>query len=317
MGEPGGAGGEILIDAWRRLRRDPECSFFAIDDPDRLRALADDRAPVATVATPAEARGRFAEALPILPELLRAEAPPGRASVVNAPSVLRSIDRAVGYALAGDALAVVTSPVDKRAVAEGTGLPFTGHTGYLAKLAAAADEPVMLLAGRTMRTVPVTVHMPLRDVPERLTARAIVHAGAVTAECLRKRFGVSRPRLRVAGLNPHAGEGGLLGSEERDVIDPAVRALRASGVDAEGPFPADSLFRPPLAFDAALCMYHDQALIPVKSAGPCVNVTLGLPFVRTSPGHGTAYDIAGSGGADSTAMVEAIRLAGSMARRAA
>lgn len=314
MGEPGGIGGETVVKAWQSLRASPECTFFAIDDPSRLESLAPGL-PVAPISTPAEAVDRFADVLPVLPEPLVANATPGQASPANAPSVLRSIDRAVQMALDGQAEAVVTSPIDKRAVSKGTGRRFTGHTGYLAKIAKTPVDPVMMLAGASMRVVPVTVHIPLREVPDRLTVEGIVHAGKLADESLRVDFDIDSPRLRLAALNPHAGEGGLIGCEEREIIEPAIRLLRASGIEASGPYPADSLFCRTSACDAILCMYHDQALIPVKSAGPCVNATLGLPFVRTSPGHGTAYDIAGKGTADPQAMIDAIRLAGSMARR--
>ncbi len=314
MGEPGGVGGETVVEAWRRLRNSPECAFFTIDDPSRLEALAPGLS-VAPISAPDEAVDRFAEALPVLPELLLADVTPGQASPGNAPCVVRSIDRAARLTLEGKADAVVTSPVDKKAVSEGTDRPFTGHTSYLAEIADSPVDPVMMLVGASMRVVPVTVHIPLREVPERLSVEGIVHAGKLTDESLRDSFGIESPRLRVAALNPHAGEGGLLGSEEREIIEPAVRTLQETGVKASGPYPADSLFREASGSGAILCMYHDQALIPVKSAGPCVNVTLGLPFVRTSPGHGTAYDIAGKNVADPQAMIDAIHLARLMALR--
>lgn len=313
MGDPGGIGGEIVGDSWRHLRSRPDFSFFTIDDPDRLRLLG---FPVAVIEEPAEARRLFASALPVLPEPLLASATTRNASTENTPCIMRSIDRAVQLTMEGKASAVVTSPVDKKALSDGLGREFSGHTDYLATIAGVENDPVMLLVGANMRVAPVTVHVPLREVPIRLTTTAIVHAGKMLDKGLRTCFGIHSPRVSVAALNPHAGEGGLLGSEEQDVIIPAIAALHAEGVDARGPFPADSLFVDLGTFDAALCMYHDQALIPVKSAGFCVNVTLGLPFIRTSPGHGTARDIAGLGAANSQAMTEALVLAEKLARRA-
>lgn len=322
MGEPAGVGGEIAVKAWRSLRASGPV-FFIIDDPARLRALGAD---VAELATPAQAPAVFADALPVIPlgEVVKAET--GRPQAATATLVIDSIRRAAAYALAGEAGAVVTNPISKAALLAG-GFGFPGHTEFLGALSEAAPMPVagmargpvMMLAGPSLRTVPVSVHEPLADAAKGLTLDKIVHAATVAAEALTLDFGVSAPRLAVAGLNPHAGEGGALGGEDRAIIAPAVAALRGEGIDARGPLPADTMFHEEARaqYDAAICMYHDQALIPVKTLAfhDTVNVTLGLPIVRTSPDHGTALDIAGKGIARPDSLIAAIRLAAAMAAR--
>ena len=243
-------------------------------------------------------------------------AAPGKPDESSAPAAIASIRRAVSDVLAGQAAGIVTNPVAKNVLYR-SGFAEPGHTEFLAKLVeeaiGKASRPVMMLWSPELAVVPVTIHLPLKDVVSRLTFELVVETGRITAHDLTKRFGILRPRLAVAGLNPHAGEDGALGEEDAAIVAPAVEHLRAEGIDAAGPLPADSLFheRARAAYDVALCMYHDQALIPIKTLAfdHAVNVTLGLPFVRTSPDHGTAFDIAGKGTADPSSLVAAISLA--------
>ncbi|WP_029007093.1 4-hydroxythreonine-4-phosphate dehydrogenase PdxA [Azospirillum halopraeferens] len=319
MGEPAGIGGDIVLRAWAARREAGVPPFFVIDDPARLAALAGRIAipvPLRALAEPEEAAAVFDTALPVLPLPLPAPVEPGRPDPANGAAVIAAIDRAVALAQAGRAAAVVTCPIHK-AVLYAAGFRHPGHTEYLAHLAGSAEEPVMMLAGGGLRAVPVTVHVSLRRAVETLTTDGIVHCGRVTAAALTRDFGVARPRLAVAALNPHAGEGGAMGREDLDIVAPAVAALRAEGIDAAGPLPADTMFHAAARarYDAALCMYHDQALIPVKTLAfdSGVNVTLGLPFVRTSPDHGTALDIAGTGRADPASLISAMVMAAEMA----
>jgi 4-hydroxythreonine-4-phosphate dehydrogenase len=320
MGEPAGIGGEIALKAWQR-RSAGLPPFYAIDDPDRLTALAGRlgwEVPVRAVAVAAEAPAVFREALPVLPVGGRPVAAAGRPDPADAPLVIRSIDLAVADVQAGRAGAVVTNPISKEALYR-AGFRHPGHTEYLAELAGAPGGSVMMLAGPQLRVVPVTIHLALRDAVAALSIRAIVHAGRVTHAALVRDFGVAAPVLAVAGLNPHAGEGGALGREDIEIVAPAVAELRAHGVDVRGPLAADTMFHAEArrTYDAALCMYHDQALIPVKTLDfdAAVNVTLGLPFIRTSPDHGTAFDIAGSGVARPDSLIAALNLAAAMAAR--
>ncbi len=321
MGEPAGIGGDITLAAFAgqtsgQLPALPP--FFVIDDAARLRALAQRLGLVVTVteiAAPEEAVAVFPHALPVLPQPLAAAVEPGRPDPANAAAVLAAIERAVGLTRAGRAGGVVTNPINK-AVLKAAGFRHPGHTEFLAELAGGVT-PVMMLACPQLRVVPVTIHLSLREAVASLRTETIVELGRLTAAGLRDSFGIARPRLAVAALNPHAGEGGVMGREEIDIIAPAVAQLQADGIDAFGPTPTDTLFHPAARarFDAALCMTHDHALIPLKTidfAGG-VNVTLGLPFVRTSPDHGTAFDIAGSGAADCTSLVAALRMAADMA----
>lgn len=323
MGEPAGIGGEIALLAWRQRHAARVPPFFLIDDPARLQRLAGllgDHIPLQSIAAPAEAVELFETAVPVLPHALAAPAPPGRPDPANAAAVRDAIARAVELVRTGDAAAVVTNPIHKGTMYAG-GFRFPGHTEYLAQLAGPQVEPVMMLACPGLRVVPVTIHLSLRDAIDRLTTEAIVTAGRITATALRRDFGIGAPRLAVAGLNPHAGENGGMGREDIDIVAPAVEQLQQDGIDAFGPLPPDTMFHPQARarYDAALCMYHDQALIPFKTidfAGG-VNVTLGLPFVRTSPDHGTAFNLAGTGTADCTSLVNALRMADEMARRRA
>jgi 4-hydroxythreonine-4-phosphate dehydrogenase len=322
MGEPAGIGGEIALQAWLR-RAEGVPVFYVIDDPGRLAALARDLGwdvPVRAIDAPGSAPSMFAGGLPVAPLGAAPSARPGHPAASDAKLVLRSIERAVADTHGGRAAAMVTNPINKDALYR-TGFRHPGHTEYLAELAGIVGPAVMMLASPVLRVVPVTIHHALRAAIEMLSSQAIVHAARVVDEALRRDFGIAAPRLAVAGLNPHAGEAGGLGREDLDIIAPAVAELRASGIDARGPLPADTMFHAAArrTYDAALCMYHDQALIPVKALDfdGAVNVTLGLPFIRTSPDHGTAFDIAGQGTARADSLIAALRLAASMAARRA
>lgn len=312
MGDPAGIGGEIAFGAWRR--RDGLPPFFVIDDPARLRTIGPEHVQV--IGAPEEAAAAFHRGLPVLPLSLPAPSRPGMAEPANAAVTLESIDRAVALARSGRAAGVVTNPVTKKLLQEGAGFAFPGHTEYLAHLGG-VPLTVMMLSAPGLRVVPVTIHVPLADVPRLLTARLLVDTARIVHRALVRDFGIALPRLAVSGLNPHAGEGGTMGRQELEVIAPALDELRDEGMDIAGPLPADTMFHPEARarYDAALTMYHDQGLVAIKTLDFArgVNVTLGLPFVRTSPDHGTAYDIAGTGRADPTSLVEAIRLAGRMA----
>lgn len=315
MGDPAGIGGEIAVAA--RASGDVHHPFFLIDDPSRLMSLADSRGlRVAEIADPAEALSCPADVLPVLPLRLLAPAVPGRPDPRNAAATIEAIETGMQLALSGRVSGIVTNPISKIGLKAGAGFAFAGHTEFLAALAGGV-RPVMMLSAPGLRVVPVTVHVPIADVPGLLTRTLIEETARITYEALMRDFGLARPRLAVAGLNPHAGESGSIGQEEVEIIAPAVEALRKERIEIAGPMPADSMFHPAARarFDAALCMYHDQALIPLKTVDFArgVNVTLGLPVVRTSPDHGTAYDIAGQGLADPTSLIEALNLAGEMA----
>ena len=319
MGEPAGIGAELSLKAWQ-ARKGTARPFFVLDDAPRLGALARDLGldvPVREIARPAEAKEAFATALPVLPVRLRAPVQPGRPDPANAGATLEAIERAAVLALAGEAAGVVTNPIQKKTLQD-AGFRHPGHTEFLAELAGGVDV-AMMLACPELRVVPVTIHLALADAVRALDTAAIVRVGRIAAAGLTALFGIARPRLAVAALNPHAGEQGAMGDEEIRLIAPAVEALRREGIDVRGPAPADTLFHAGArtTYDAALCMYHDQALIPIKTidfAGG-VNVTLGLPFVRTSPDHGTALDIAGAGRADPSSLIAALAMADDMARR--
>lgn len=318
FGEPAGIGPDITLKAW--LQRAPEtiAPFYLVADPEfiarRARHLGLD-IPIEVVAPETSARA-FPTHLPIVPIDRAATAGPGVPDASSAPAAVASIQQAVEHVVRGRAAAVVTNPVAK-SVLYRDGFTEPGHTEYLARLAAdltgRTARPVMMLWSPELAVVPVTVHLPLRDVPRVLTRELLVETGRIVARDLSARFGIARPRLVVAGLNPHAGEDGALGPEDRDVVAPAVERLRAEGIVIRGPLPADTMFHAAAraTYDAALCMYHDQALIPIKTLAfdHAVNVTLGLPFVRTSPDHGTAFDIAGSGTANPSSLIAALRLA--------
>ena len=313
MGDPAGIGTETVLEAWRR-RALGGPAFFLIDEPGRVAELARDVTVVA-IAEPGEASDLFERALPVLPLTSGVHGRPSVPDSRDAPAIVESIERAVAMALAGEASAIVTCPIHKGNL-YAAGFAFPGHTELLGHLTG-VERPVMMLAAGSLRVVPVTIHEPLRRVSGLLTEALIVETAVVVDRALRERFGIARPRLVLAGLNPHAGEGGALGREEIEVVAPAVRTLRGRGIDASGPFPADSMFHAAArrGFDAALCMYHDQAMLPIKTLAfdEAVNVTLGLPLVRTSPDHGTAFDIAGRGIARAHSMIAAIGLAARLA----
>jgi 4-hydroxythreonine-4-phosphate dehydrogenase len=314
MGEPAGIGPEITLAAWRAVRAAGP-AFFLIGDPALLPG-----APLALLERPEQAAAAFPDALPVLPLPLAAPATPGKLDPANAPSVIAAIEHAVAFAKAGRAGGVVTNPIQK-SVLTAAGFPHPGHTEFLGELAGTGVPPVMMLACPGLRVVPVTIHVSLKRAAAELTTQAIVTQGQVVAEALRRDFGIAAPRLVVAGLNPHAGEDGTMGREDIEIVGPAVAALRQAGIAVRGPLPADTLFTPRAraTYDCALCMYHDQALIPVKTLDMDggVNVTLGLTIVRTSPDHGTALDIAGKGLADPGSLIAALRMAADMARHRA
>jgi 4-hydroxythreonine-4-phosphate dehydrogenase len=322
MGEPAGVGGEIALKAWQA--RDPSSPpFFMVDDADRLERLAASLGldvPVVRLAAAEVADEVFERALPVFDRPLPGAAVPGRPDPVHAAAVVAAIETAVECVRRGTAAAVVTNPIHKKTLYD-AGFRFPGHTEFLADLAGGGCRPVMMLVCPMLRVVPVTVHVALATAITRLDEDAIVRTARAANHALRRDFGIDRPRLAIAGLNPHAGEDGALGDEERRIIAPAVDALRRAGMTAFGPVPPDTLFTAGSreTYDAAICMYHDQALIPLKALDfdGGVNVTLGLPFVRTSPDHGTALDIAGTGRARCGSLIAALRLAVAIARRRA
>lgn len=323
IGEPAGIGAEIVAKAWL-LRREKELPpFYVLGDPvfveSRLGRLGLD-VPIASVV-PEVALGAFAEALPVFDLGQPIEDRPGELSGATAAATIAAIETAVRHVRDGRASGVVTAPIQKSNL-YAAGFKFPGHTEFLGELARqlwphAPHEPVMMLAGPELATVPVTVHIALKDVPEMLTGEMIVETGRIVDREMKAKFGLVHPRLAVAGINPHAGEGGAMGREDMDIVAPAVARLRAEGIDARGPLPSDTLFHAAArkTYDVVLAMYHDQALIPVKTIAfdETVNVTLGLPFVRTSPDHGTALDIAAEGKADPSSLIAALRMAGRMA----
>ena len=318
MGDPAGIGGEIALKAWRDRRADLPC-FFMLDDARRLRRLAHRTGlgcPVETIGSAAEAGDVFDDALPVLQLSGEVDCEPGGDSTPCGTLTIEAIDRAVDETMAGRAAGMVTNPVTKsRLYAAGFRSP--GHTEYLGERAGLDGPPVMLLAGSRLKVVPVTVHLALSQAIEALTTEVIVDTLRTTWHAMRVDFGIADPRIAVAGLNPHAGEGGHLGREEIEVIAPAIARLRAGGARISGPLASDSMFHEAArdSYDVAVCMYHDQALIPLKTLDfdEGVNITLGLPFVRTSPDHGTAYDIAGTGTANPSSLVAAIRAAAEIA----
>ncbi|HJN23104.1 MAG TPA: 4-hydroxythreonine-4-phosphate dehydrogenase PdxA [Rhodospirillales bacterium] len=320
MGEPAGVGAEIALKAWQGRNGDTPF-FFLLDDPPRLRRLAEHlglEISIRDIDSPAQAASVFFSCLPVLPHPLATDPVAGQPNPANANAVQGAIKTAVRLVLSGEVGAVVTNPIDKRCL-HAAGFPFPGHTEFLAALSGTNSRALMMLVNPELRVVPVTVHLGLDQAIKKLSTRHIVETATVVEASLKRDFGIPKPRLAVAGLNPHAGEGGIMGGEEGAIIEPAVALLRQQGIDVFGPLSPDALFTVPARrrYDAAICMYHDQALIPVKAIGfdETVNVTLGLPFVRTSPGHGTALDIAGTGQANAASLVAALNMAAAMARR--
>jgi 4-hydroxythreonine-4-phosphate dehydrogenase len=324
IGEPAGIGCDIALAAWTLRREHNLPAFYLIADPRHVAARAEQiglAVPLEAV-TPEQAPARFDTALPVAPLEERATAGAGHPDETSASVSLASIRRAVRDVIDGRASAIVTNPIAK-AVLYRAGFPDPGHTEYLARLAndmmGVVATPVMMLWCRELAVVPVTIHVPLRAVPDLLTADLIVETGRIVAQDLTDRFGIRTPRLAIAGLNPHAGEDGLIGDEEIRIIRPAIERLVKLGIDARGPLPADTLFHAAArrSYDTALCMYHDQALVAIKTLAfdEAVNVTLGLPFVRTSPDHGTAFDIAGTGRANPESLMASLKLAARLAAR--
>jgi 4-hydroxythreonine-4-phosphate dehydrogenase len=323
MGEPAGIGPDVTLAAWAARKALDLPTFYYLADPvfvaARARRMGLD-VPIETVGA-GDAAAVFDRALPVVPLDSSVEATPGVPSAATAQAVIEAIARAVGDVRAGLASAVVTAPIAKKTLYD-AGFQHPGHTEFLGTLSAAwtgeAARPVMMLAGPELKAVPVTIHIPLREVAATLTEQLIVDTARIVAHDLRRRFGKPEPRIAVAGLNPHAGENGTMGEEDERIVRPAVATLRAEGIDARGPLSADTMFHAHAraTYDAALCMYHDQALIPSKTINftETVNVTLGLAFIRTSPDHGTAFDIAGTGKADPSSLAAALRLAAELRR---
>jgi 4-hydroxythreonine-4-phosphate dehydrogenase len=306
MGDPAGIGPEITLAAWHARRAG--APFMVIGDPALYPCCQ-------TVASPAEARRVFPDRLPVLPLPLAVPARAGHPDTRNAAAVIASIETAVRLTRAGETSAVVTNPIAKSVLYQ-AGFSYPGHTEFLAALTDTA-LPVMMLASPMLRVVPITIHISLRGALDTLTTQMIIDTSRITHTALRRDFGIAAPRLAMAGLNPHAGEDGAMGDEETRLIQPAIDALRAEGIEVSGPWPPDTMFtsRAREKYDVAMCMYHDQALIPLKTLDMDggVNVTLGLPIIRTSPDHGTAFGIAGDGTADPSSLLAALDLAAELA----
>lgn len=322
IGEPGGIGPELTLKAWLRRHEDglaPFCVIAPLGIIEQTIARSDASVPFKVISDISETASVFDNALPVLViDEATADAVPGTASANTANVVIESISRAVELSNSGAASAVVTNPIQKSALYD-AGFKHPGHTEFLAELAGPATIPVMMLANSKLRVVPLTIHIALSDVPKQLTTDLIIKRCRITAASLQKDFGISNPRLAIAGLNPHAGEDGAMGSEEQTIMVPAIETLRAEGLNVIGPLPADTMFHEEARanYDVALCPYHDQALIPVKTLDfhGGVNVTLGLPFVRTSPDHGTALNIAGKGIARPNSLIAALKMAAEMATK--
>jgi 4-hydroxythreonine-4-phosphate dehydrogenase len=318
QGDPAGIGPDITLAAWLRRGELDLPPFLFLGDAGILAARASQLGLTVPlkVADPPTACDIFRNALPVLPIAADVDVVAGEPHVATAKGTISAIEMAVSLSMNGATSAVVTNPIAKSVLYD-AGFGFPGHTEFLADLATRVTGkqvmPVMLLAGPKLRAIPVTIHIPLKDVPQALTSDLIVETCRITDHDLRHRFGIAKPRLAVAGLNPHAGENGALGKEDDEIVRPAIDRLRSDGIDAFGPLPADTMFHDAARqrYDVAICMYHDQALIPAKALGfdDSVNVTLGLPFVRTSPDHGTAFGIAGKGIAKEDSLVAALKLA--------
>ncbi|MFQ5347625.1 MAG: 4-hydroxythreonine-4-phosphate dehydrogenase PdxA [Rhodothalassiaceae bacterium] len=318
LGEPAGVGPEIIAAAWQRRNDNSLPPFFWLGSTEALRAQGVS-VPVAEIAAPEEVAAAFGKGLPVLPRTLPAPVVPGRPDRANAPAIIAAIEEAVSLVTGGRATALVTAPIQKSTL-RAAGFEAPGHTECLARLAGRpAEDAVMMLTIPGLRVVPLTIHVPLARVPVLVTAARLRHVAEILHRALRQDFGIAEPRIAVAGLNPHAGEAGVMGDEEECIIAPAIAALRTAGLDIRGPLSADTMFHAEAraGYDAALCMYHDQALIPLKTLDfhGGVNITLGLPFVRTSPDHGTALALAASGKARPDSLIAAIRMAADIAAR--
>lgn len=325
IGEPAGIGPDIILAAWVARKKLKIPDFLVIGDVSMLarRAMLLNLQVAAAAFEADDIRSPMSTALPVISVGSRMEGVPGKPSQDDAPLVIEAISKGVNLVISGQASALVTAPISKQTLYN-AGFKHPGHTEFLAELASnhmgSEVTTIMMIASEELRTIPVTIHIPVSQIADLLTTKAIVQAGSIAARDLTKWFGIKKPRIYVSGLNPHAGEGGALGKEDDTVIMPAIAELVSMGIDATGPWPADTMFHPAARqrYDVALCMYHDQALIPAKTLAfdEGVNVTLGLPFVRTSPDHGTAFDIAGTGNADPTSFICALRMARSMTDRA-
>jgi 4-hydroxythreonine-4-phosphate dehydrogenase len=313
LGDPAGIGPEITAKAWGALRASGPAFFVTAPiRPVQYALQFCQLPPPIVIAHPSEALAQFPDALPVLPLSPPREQP--------AKIILASIEAAVAFAQSGDAAGIVTNPIHKKSL-YAAGFDFPGHTEYLGHLTGAGAPPVMMLAIEGLRVVPVTVHLSVADAVKALSVDAILHAARVTAQELSAKFGIAQPRLAVAALNPHAGEGGALGDEEIRIIAPAIASLQRDGLAVTGPHPVDTLFHAAASarYDAVICMLHDHALLPLKTLDfdHGVNITLGLPIIRTSPDHGTAFDIAGKGVANPASLIAAIQMAAALAGRAA
>lgn len=317
LGDPAGIGPEVVAKAWERREETRLKPFFAVGNYSAIAAVW--RGPLQPIEEPCQAAGCFSQALPVLQVGGGGNVVPGHPNLDGAHNALDSLEMAVGLTRSGAASGLVTGPVSK-AQLYAVGFTHPGQTEFVAeRCGISSDMAVMMLAGPTLKTVPATTHIPIRDVPDAISTELIVTKGRTTLKGLQRQFGIERPRLAVAGLNPHAGESGSLGREEIEIVVPAIERLREEGFDVTGPFPSDAMFHERMrsTYDAALCLYHDQALIPLKTLhfDEGVNITLGLPIVRTSPDHGTAFAIAGRNMAEPGAMIAAIAMAATCAER--
>ena len=320
MGDPAGISAEITLKAWQERKEHALPPFFIVDDPERLRSCARDLnlpVPITTIESPGDVSEVFGRGCPVLPLGERVNAVPGEPNATFAPMILASLERAVELTVSGKAEALVTNPVSK-SVLQAASFPYAGHTEYLHARVGRGSAPLMLMCSPSLKVALVTTHLPLCQVASALKTESIVRSGLLLHTGLKELFGIRNPRLAVAALNPHGGDDGLLGDEEACIIAPAVEQLRAQKINAQGPYPADTLFyaQARSTYDAVLCMYHDQALIPFKTLGfpGGANVTLGLQITRASPDHGPAFHIAGQGVADPRGLIEAVRLAGTLAQ---
>ncbi|MFS0709153.1 4-hydroxythreonine-4-phosphate dehydrogenase PdxA [Brevundimonas sp. 1P8-tot-C-2] len=323
MGDPAGVGPEIIARAWSVLGSapgplPPVVPFVVVGDADVLKAQGQ---PVEAVISPADAAGVFGRAIPVLHHPAPAPVTAGQPEPANAVAVADWIERGVDLVLSGEGCGLVTAPIAK-APMYASGFRFPGHTEFIAELTAdvpfsGTRGPVMMLTAQNLRACLVTIHVPIDQLPELVTGERVARVARVVHELMKRDFGITAPRLALAALNPHAGEGGAIGLQEVTVLRPAAEALRAEGLNITDPLPADTLFHEEARarYDAVVCLYHDQALIPVKTLDfwGGVNATLGLPIVRTSPDHGTGFDIAGKGVARADSFIAAVRLASEMA----
>ena len=318
MGEPAGIGGELSLRAWQQRTKEA-LPFFIVDDPKRLQSISKYlslNVPIEKITSPSEAVSCFKHALPVIAQELLQDVEPGQPDSLNGSSVIASIERSVAYVQSGEASAVVTNPINK-SVLYNAGFKHPGHTEFLAELAGSDTASVMMLACKQLRVVPITIHLSLMEAIKALDENLIMHTIRTTNTALKQDFGIDHPRIAVSGLNPHAGENGAMGCEEINLITPTLKKLRNEGIIVTEPLPADTMFhaRARQEYDVAVCMYHDQALIPIKTLDfdGGVNITLGLPFIRTSPDHGTAFNIAGKGLANPSSFLAAIDMASDMA----